>query len=393
MSGDGTPNGAEERPATVLQVLPALVSGGVERGTVDVAAALAAAGAQALIASAGGPMAKEAARLGARHFGLPLRAKNPLRLWRNAGKLARLIRAEQVDIVHARSRAPAWSAYWAARRTGRIFITTFHGAYNFGSELKRRYNAVMAKGERVIAISHFIAEHVQTHYGVPAERIRVIPRGVDLAQLDPDKVHPERLAVLAKAWRLPDGATTLLLPARVTRWKGHAVVLDALAALARPEVVCVFAGDDQGKAEYRRDLERQIERLGLGEQVRFVGACRDMPAAYLLADVVVSASTDPEAFGRVAAEAQAMGRPIIASDHGGSRETVVPGVTGWLTPPNDAAALTAAIREALDLTPERRAALATAGRAYVAERFTKEKMCAATLALYDELLAERGHAP
>jgi glycosyltransferase involved in cell wall biosynthesis len=379
---------AVEQPRrTVLQVLPALDTGGVERSTIDIAEALVAAGWRALVASAGGAMEHELRRVGADHVHLPLSAKNPFVIQANKARLVALVEAEAVDLIHARSRAPAWSALAAARHTGRPFVTTFHGAYNFNNPIKRQYNSVMAKGDRVIANSNFIADHLARHYHPDPARVRVVPRGIDFDLFDPERVAGERMIRLAERWRLPDGAPMVLLPGRLTRWKGHRVLVEALALLDRPEVRCLMVGSDQGRRSYHRQLERQIKARGLDRNVHIVDHCDDMPAAFMLADVVVSASLDPEAFGRVAVEAQAMGRPTIATDHGGARDTLVDGETGWLTPPGDAHALAAALNEAIDIEPAERAALAARAMARARAKFSKQAMCAATLAIYEELLA------
>lgn len=372
----------------VLQVLPALVTGGVERGTVEITQALTEAGYRAVVASAGGPLVREVTRCGGVHVDLPLASKNPLVMRANVGRLAQVIREHKVDIVHARSRAPAWSALAAANRTGAHFMTTFHGTYNLGGfGLKHFYNSVMTKGERVVAISEFIAEHMRRVYGMAPERIRVIPRGVDLSKFDPVRVSAERIIALAHRWRLPDGYPVIMLPGRLTRWKGQEVLIHALAELGRHDVRCLLVGSDQGRAGYRQELMDLIRRLGLTDVVHIVDECNDMPAAYMLTDVVVSASTDPEAFGRVVAEAQAMGRPVIASDHGGPRETILPGRTGWLTPPGDSAALAAAIDRFLRLSTEERGNMAALAQRFVRANFSKEAMCARTLAVYAEILS------
>ena len=375
------------RPPVILQVLPALGSGGVERGTVEITQAIALAGGIPLVASAGGPLAAAVERAGGRHIVLPLSTKNPLGICRNAARLAALIAAHGVAIVHARSRAPAWSAWLAARRTGVHFVTTYHGAYGEDLPFKRRYNAVMARGERVIAASAYIARLVEARHGVDPARIRVIPRGVDPAAFDPDAVSADRIARLAAAWRLPDGHVTIVLPGRLTGWKGQGVLLDAIARLPRQDVCCVLVGADQGRAHYTRRLIRQAEALGIAQRVRLVGQCNDMPAAMLLSDVVVHASVRPEAFGRVVIEAQAMRRPVIASDLGGPVETVDDGLTGWRVPPGDAAALASAIGRALDLPAAARAALGERARAAVLARCTTRAMQEATLDVYGELLA------
>jgi len=379
------------RKPTVLQVLPRLVTGGVERGTVDVAAALKAEGWTAIVASAGGPMVREIERAGATHVTLPLASKNPFVIRANIDRLASLTRRFDVDIVHARSRAPAWSARAAARRTGRHFVTTFHNAYGDGSLLKHRYNAVMASGERVIAISHFVGEHVAANYGVPPERLRVIPRGIDINRFDPGKVQPERLIALMKAWRLPESAPLVLLPGRLTRWKGQLVLIDAIARLNRPELHAVILGS--GNARYRRELEAAVERTGAAGNFRFIDDSPDMAVAYMLADVVVSASTAPEGFGRVVVEAQAMGRPVIATAHGGALETVRPGETGLLVPPGDAGALAEALAATLDLDPGTRLALARHQIAHAREHFSSALMTRRTLDVYEELVPRQATAP
>ena len=266
-------------------------------------------------------------------------------------------------------------------------MTTFHGAYNFNNPLKRRYNSVMARGDRVIANSHFIDHHIARHYHPDPARVRVVPRGIDFERFDPEQVANERMIRLSERWRLPDGAPVVLLPGRLSRWKGHRVLIEALALLDRTDIRCLLVGSDQGRHGYHRELKKLITAHGLDQIVHLVEHCDDMPAAYMLADVVVSASLDPEAFGRVAVEAQAMGRPTIATDHGGARDTLLHGETGWLTPPGDAHALAAALSEAIDIEPAERAALAARAMARVRAKFSKQAMCAATLAIYEELLA------
>ena len=387
---------AEERlktgigSATILQVLPALgVAGGVERGTVEIAQAIVAKGGRSLVVSSGGARAHELKRVDAEHIELPVHSKNPFVMHANIDRLARIIATEKVDIVHARSRAPAWSAYYAAKRQGVPFMTTFHGTYGASNRLKRRYNSVMTRGERVIAISRFIGGHVLQNYGVPANKIRIIHRGVNLDRFDPSKVTAERVAALANDWRLGDGLPVVMLPGRLTRWKGQAMFIEAIGNLGRRDIRCLVVGGDQGRTKYRQELENLVNKQGLGEIVRLVDHCDDMPAAYMLTDVVVSASTDPEAFGRIVVEAQAMGRPVVASDHGGARETVIEGETGWLFPPGDVTALTGALEKVLGLARESRAALAQKAIANVRENFSLEAMCAKTLDVYTEVLQSR----
>ncbi len=372
--------------SVVLQVLPSLITGGVERGTVEITQAIAETGCGALVASAGGPMVRQIEAAGGGHITLNLTTKHPLELWHNAAALERLIREHKVSVVHARSRAPAWSAWLACRRTGVPFVTTYHGTYGEGVPFKRLYNGVMARGCVVIAASRFIAELVVSRHKVDPARIRVIPRGVDPGVFDPATVSEARRSRLAAEWRLPAGAPVIMLPGRLTTWKGHAVLLQAMAKLPRQDVVCVLVGSHQGRYGYAHELEDQARRLGIAERLRLVGSNDDMPAALALADVVVHASVKPEAFGRVVIEAQAMGRPVIASDLGGPVETVRHGDTGWRVRPNDPDALAAAIRMALDLDPPSRDALGQRARASVP---TVCAMQMATLDVYRTVLGVR----
>jgi glycosyltransferase involved in cell wall biosynthesis len=375
------------RPPVILQVVPSLDAGGVERGTVEMAAAIAEAGGVALVASAGGRLEPAVEHVGGRNILLPLASKFPWTGWRNAARLERVIRDESVQIVHARSRAPAWSALLACQRTGAHFVTTYHAPYGEDFPGKRRYNAVMAAGERVIAISRFIAGEVVRRHGVDPARVRTIHRGVDPAVFDPDGVSYDRIRRQAAAWRLQDDHEAILLPARLTRWKGHAVLIEAMARMQRGDVTAVLLGSDRGRAAYARELAALAERLGVAGQVRMVGHCDDMPAALALAAVVVNASTEPEGFGRVIVEAQAMARPVVASDHGGAMETIEHDSTGWLVPPGDPAALAAMLDFVLALPPEYRAAFGARARASVAGQFTVRAMQQATLAVYAEVLS------
>jgi glycosyltransferase involved in cell wall biosynthesis len=375
---------------TVLQLLPALVSGGVERGTVDMARALVEAGWRSIVVSNGGPMVHELERVGATHVALPVHSKNPLHWRATFDALVDLIHRERIDLVHARSRVPAWLGWRAARRNRTAFVTTFHQRPAAAHALKRAYNSVMIRGERVIAISHYIAERLIADYGMDPARLRVIQRGVDLEMFDPDRVPAERLVRLVNKWRLPDGVPVVMMPGRITAWKGHALLIEALAKLERGSFRCLLVGEDTAKPDVKARLEAQAQKAGLAPFVHFVGRTDDMPAAYKLADVVVSASLDPEPFGRVMIEAQAMGRPVIATDHGGARETVIEGVTGWLVEPGDPAGLAAGLRTALALDGDARARLAATATAHVRAEFSRYQMCARTLAVYTEVLTARG---
>jgi glycosyltransferase involved in cell wall biosynthesis len=367
-------------------VLPALESGGVERGTIEMVQAIVAAGGRAVVASAGGRMVVQVERAGGRHIGLPLMTKDPLNIWLNAGKLARIIRAEGIDLVHARSRAPAWSAWLAARRTKIPFVTTWHGIYGEEFPGKRAYNSVMARGERVIAASRTIASRVLSTYGVDGARLRVIPRGVDTQVFDPDAVGGDRVHRLAQAWRLPTEARVVMLPARLTRWKGAEALIDAAGLLARPDVYWILAGDVRENERFANHLLRRAKRRRVVDNLRMLGHCDDMPAALLLADVVVSTSLKPEPFGRSVIEAQAMGCPVIAFNHGGAAETVIDQQTGFLVPPKDTIALAAAIKHVLDLPENDLAWLGWRAREAIEAGYTVTAMQQATLGVYAEIL-------
>ncbi len=385
----------------VLQVLPSLETGGggVERAALDIAAAITASGAPAFVASSGGQLVSELDRRGVTHITLPLASKNPLVMRRNVQRLVDVIEQYGINIVHARSRAPAWSARAAARKTGCSFLTTFHGTYNYGSGVvgawKKRYNAVMADGDLVIANSHFIADHLRTHYALPEERIRIVPRGIDLNVFDPARTKVARVVDLAGRWNLPDDASVVMLPGRLTRWKGQTLLIEALALLKERlgaddfKIVGLLVGSDQGREAYRAELEQLVRGRGLAGQVQLMGHCSDMAAAYMLTDVVVSASTDPEAFGRVVAEAQAMGRPVVVADHGGAAEQVIAGETGWLFTPGDAGSLADALSSALAIDANARARMADIAIGHVRQHYSKTGMCSATLDIYAELRQRR----
>ncbi len=410
------PEGARCRmtlDATILQVIPALDAGGAERTTVEVAAAVVRAGGKAVVATSGGRLCDEVRAVGGDVILGPVQSKNPLMILRNAGWLANVIADADAAIIHARSRAPAWSAGLAARRTGAAFVTTYHGAYGASSPLKRWYNSSMVRGDVVIANSEYTADAIRATYGLAQDRLRIIPRGADLSRFDPTAVSDQRLRALARAWRIPEMRNDdpnrpliVLLPARMTPWKGHATAIEALAQLiprnghgdsgqpvskagAARGFRLIFCGDAQGRDDYVAALCEAAWEAGVGDMVTIVGHCADMPAAYLLADLVLQPSERPEAFGRVAVEAGAMGCPVIASDHGGARETVRHGQTGYLTPAGDASALAEAIASVAAMSNEQRREVGAAAHTWVAEHFSTTAMIAATIAAYEDALAIR----
>jgi glycosyltransferase involved in cell wall biosynthesis len=368
-----------------VQVIPALDAGGAERTAVDVAAAVVAAGGQSWIATQGGRLAAEAQSKGATLVIGDFATKNPWRILANATRLARLVQAEGIDILHARSRAPAWSAWRAARMTNCRFVATYHGIYNARNPLKRWYNAIMTRGDAIIANSAFTAAHVSREHHVPLERIDVIPRGIDIDAFTPAHVSAQRIDAIRHQWNLEGASPVILLPGRLTRWKGQLDFIAALARLPDRNFIAVLAGDAQERDGYLAELRAAIAAAGLEENTRIPGHCSDMPAAFMAADVIVAPSIEPEAFGRVAVEAQAMGKPLVASRLGAQTETVSEGKTGFLFHPGSVDELSAALARARALTADIRASMAAAQRANVLGQYTVGAMCAATLAVYERI--------
>jgi glycosyltransferase involved in cell wall biosynthesis len=402
------------REVTILQVVPRLDTGGSEQATVEITEALVRAGARSLVATEGGRLATAITRAGGEILSLPVASKNPFTILSNAGELTRIVKGRGVDLLHARSRAPAWSAYLAARRTGRPFVTTYHGAYTSKAPLKAFYNGVMARGDRVIANSLYTARLIASRHATARDRVRIIYRGIDGAIFDPFVVPPGPVARLRERWGVTPETKIVLQAARLSGIKGQRQTIEAAAQLqaagALENAVVILAGDAPGKASYREDLVALIDRLGLAEKVRLVGHCQDMPVAFLAAHVALVPSLVAETFGRTSIEAQAMGCPVIISDLGALPETVDPeqkdatGFTGWLVPAGDVAALAGRIGQALQLTPEERAVIGARARARASTLFELSQMQVKTLAVYDELLGSdlakafnqsesRGHAP
>lgn len=370
----------------ILQVLPELRSGGVERGTVEVARAISRAGWVSLVASSGGPMVAHVQQVGAKHIKLPLASKNPFTIWLNSLRLAKIIREYGVDVIHARSRAPAWSSWLAAKATGCKFVTTFHGTYGLQNEWKKLYNSIMTRGDLVIAISNFIANHIVSNYNIPSGKIRTIHRGVDLQLFNPSTHSTQRMIELANEWRLPEDFPLVLFPGRFARWKGQEVFVRALAKIPHRNFFAVILGDDKGHENYRKEIEQLIMELGLAGHVRIARHTQYVTEAYMLARLIVATSVEPEAFGRVVLEAQAMGKPVIATNHGGPQETVIDTETGLLVPPNDADTLAKAIADVLAM-PEDLYEQVKRDSVSNAKNFSLDKMCSKTLKVYEELIS------
>lgn len=373
----------------ILQVIPRLTGGGAEASTTEILAFLAREGWGSFVACEGS-LPATLRGFDVRQLRLPLASKNPLIVAANASHLAGFIRAQKIDLVHAHSRAPAWSAWRAARSCDVPFVTTFHGLYSAQSALKRGYNSVMTKGVSIIAPSDFVARHVQQIYRVPETRITRIYGGVDTQYYAGETIDPQRRAAIKSNFGedRPDRCR-LLFPARYVRQKGHLLVLDAIAQLDAPlrgklQIVCM--GSHKPKDLFRREIAARAAALGIGDQITLLDIERDMPAAYASSDAVLVPSIYPESFGRVAIEAQAMGKPVIASGHGGSLETIDNGVTGWLFAPGQAQSLVEALAMFMRQSPQERATMAAACRQRVQTLFRLDTSLAAYLTLYQALL-------
>ncbi|MBW8733849.1 MAG: glycosyltransferase family 4 protein [Asticcacaulis sp.] len=365
-------------------------TGGVEQTTVDVAEAVVRAGGRSIVVSKGGRLEGRLLKGGSTVIKLPVHSKNPFVQWKNVDALKALIRKEGVDIVHVRSRAPAMAAFAAAKACGVRSVSTYAGIYNAKSPLKRWYNSQMTKGDMVIANSDFTRDHILKTYHIPPERVIAIPRGIDLKRFDPEAFDVSRIMTLEENWGIaPDERIRFVMAARLTRWKGQALIILAAAKLRAQGVdnfLVLMAGDDQGRNDYTQSLLKAIDENGLGDHVKLVGHCTDMPSAYAMSHYALAPSLEPEAFGRTAVEPQAMHRPPLAAAHGATVETVIPGKTGWLVAPGDAEAWANAMKTAINLPEAERFAMGEAGRAHVKAHFSLDVMCGRTLDVYRALL-------
>jgi glycosyltransferase involved in cell wall biosynthesis len=382
-------NMAMKRPAmnepVVLQVLPTLAQAS-DRLALDIAGAVHHEGGTALIASSGGALVAELPRSGARHVRIALDRRNPLGMMASASKLVRLIRSESVDIVHARGLHAAWPAYLAARRTSRPLVTTFDLGSPAEGAFERFYASALARGDRVIAVSDFIARVAYERHKVDDRRLRLVRRGIDTDSFDPARVTAPRMIQLARLWGLPDDLPVLMLPGRLMPHNGHGLLIDALARIKDRAFHCLVVGAESDHSSYSAELEAKARAAGLNGRFHIVPECRDMAAAYMLADVVLNVAPAPEAFSLVLAEAQAMGRPVVSTDRGSAREQVAGNDMAWLVPPDDPSALAAAIGRALDLDPDLRTRLAAETAQRTRTRYARTMMCAGTLAVYRELM-------
>ena len=375
-----------EPQPTIVQILPALVGGGVERGTIEVAEAIQRHGGQAVVISSGGPLVHQLERCGARHHQLNVHSKNPLR-WPILGRqLRKVLRAENASLVHVRSRVPAWISLPVAKTMGLARVSTVHGRFVANTVAKRFYNRKMLDVDHVIAISNYVQDLITSQYDDVELRLSVIQRGVDVEYFNPAAVNHTRIINFADSVSFREDLPVVMLPSRATAWKGQKILLEALARLPHRNFMCLLVGAGDGKPAFVGELTEYGKGLGLEGVFRLTPLVSDMPAALMFADVVVMPSITPEPFGRVALEAQAMGRPVIAFNHGGAVESIIDQRTGWLVPPSDVDALSAALGTALSLSRPKRRAMALAARAHIEANFSTELMCQKTLAIYRQLL-------
>ena len=390
-----------DAPFTVLLAVPTLDNGAAEAGVIDTARILSEAGHRAIVVSRGGRREADVGLAGAEWVKLDVGSINPAAMLANVARLARLIRRCGCDIVHAHGRAPAWSGYAAARMTGRPFATTWYKGFREQNPLKRLYNGVMVRGDRVVAVSEQIAALIGDRYRMPAERLRVIPAGIDLLHFDPAAIAPERIEEARRIFGVEPNTKVALVVGRMLRRKGHHVVVQAvqrLKALGLKDFVCVFASEEAG-TRYAGELWDQVLASDAADVIRLVGPLEDVPAAYAASTVVVSAAVQPEGLQRAILEAQAMACPVIVSDLGAGADVVLapPAVpegrmTGLRFPAGDEAALaTALVRVFCMPEPERRA-IGARGRAWVAAHFDPEAVARETLRLYADLMAVRAAA-
>jgi len=377
----------------VLQVIPKLGYGGAETGCYDLAHYLSEKECSSFIATSGGQLLKFVKKNKVKVFRLPVHSKNPLLIIFNTIVLSILIFLNNINVVHARSRAPAWSCYLACLITGRKFVTTFHGTYNFGSKIKKFYNSVMLRSKLTIAGSNFIFNHISENYSKylnSKKKLRVIFRGINIDFYNKKNISILKQEKLKKEWELFPNRFTILMPGRLTTWKGQEKFIEALNILVEDysnlNFQAIILGSDQGRTVYKKRLINLIQRYRLNKKIKFIDHCKEMPLAYSIADAVVSASIEPEAFGRVSVEAQAMEKPIIASNLGGSKETIVNKKSGFLYKHDDPRELAKTLNTVIQLDQDALNSIGNEGRKNIIKKFDVEAMCDSTLREYKKLL-------
>ena len=369
----------------IVQILPELERGGVERGTIEIAEAIINAGGRAVVISNGGALVARLQRIGADHYTLPVHTKNPLKWPSVRRKVGQILKLTKADLVHIRSRAPAWIAMPAAKSLKLPVVTTIHGRFRRSNMIKNIYNRIMLRGDKVIAISNHIYHQVMEISPQTRDRMTIIHRGVDIDVFSPDRVTPQRVIRMSEQLGAPDDVPIVMLPARATKWKGASVLVEAAAHITDEPFTILLVGALDGSADFQKELITCIEKVNMSSRVRLTASADDMAAALMLADVVAMPSLTPEPFGRVAIEASAMGCPVVAFNHGGAKESIVNGVTGWLAEPLDVNDLATCLKKALQLKTADRKKISIEARKLVERKFTTTRMCDDTLAVYADL--------
>ncbi len=377
----------------VLQVIPKLGYGGAETGCFDIAHYLFENNCSSFLITNGGPLTKFINKKKVKYIRLPVNSKNPIIMLLNTILISVIVFFYNIDIIHARSRAPAWSCFLASRITRKKFVTTFHGTYNFKSKIKKFYNSVMLRSDLVIAGSNFIFSHIKENYKEylnNSKKFLVIFRGINIDYFDASTTFTEDEDKLFKSWNLEVEKKTILLPGRITEWKGHEMFIEAMnkinIQLGHKSFKAVILGSDQGRDLYKKKLIRLVEQYRMNDQIKFVDHCENMPLAYKISDLIVSTSIEPEAFGRIAVEAQSMEKPIIASNLGGSKETIVNNKTGILFDAGDSDDLSKKIIEFFNFDKSTIEQMGKEGRKNVSAKFNVEKMCFSTYSEYKKLI-------
>ena len=377
----------------VLQVIPKLGYGGAETGCFDIAHYLFENNCSSFLITNGGPLTKFINKKKVKYIRLPVNSKNPIIMLLNAILISVIVFFYNIDIIHARSRAPAWSCFLASKITRKKFVTTFHGTYNFKSKIKKFYNSVMLRSDLVIAGSNFIFSHIKENYKEylnNSKKFLVIFRGINIDYFDASTTLTEDEDKLFKSWNLEVEKKTILLPGRITEWKGHEMFIEAMnkinIQLGHKSFKAVILGSDQGRDLYKKKLIRLVEQYRMNDQIKFVDHCENMPLAYKISDLIVSTSIEPEAFGRIAVEAQSMEKPIIASNLGGSKETIVNNKTGILFDAGDSDDLSKKIIEFFNFDKSTIEQMGKEGRKNVSAKFNVEKMCFSTYSEYKKLI-------
>jgi glycosyltransferase involved in cell wall biosynthesis len=376
----------EYHKKTILKVVPSLNLGEVERGVIDLARRIIDAGDNFIVISNGGKLVTKLEEVGARHILLNVESINPITMWNNADKITDIIKQYNVDIVHVHSRAPAWSCYKATKRTGAKLLATFHGIYNFSNPLKKYYNSIMTKGSLVIAVSHFVKKHLLDNYHIDEQKIRVIHRGVNHTEFNPDNISAGTLERYKEKYNAPLDTPILLIPSRITRWKGHLTLIDALSKIQNMNFYCIMVGDLSRYPEYVEEINDRIYKYRIQKRVQLFGDEPDIAKLYAISDIVLSTSIEPEAFGRSIIEGQAMKRLVISSALGGALETIEDGKTGFHVKPGDPEDLAEKIKYCLNiLGTEQHKKIIEQARQNIVDKFCLNLMLPKVLAIYDEL--------